>query len=67
MALATRSGITNTGVVSDPIGDMLTRIRNGNKARKRASEVCRMASLAATTASIESMICTPNFSRSSFV
>ena len=34
MALATRSGITNTGVVSDPIGDMLTRIRNANKARR---------------------------------
>ncbi len=34
MALATRNAIVNTGVVSDPIADMLTRIRNANKARR---------------------------------
>ncbi len=34
MALATSNAIVNTGVVSDPIADMLTRIRNANKARR---------------------------------
>jgi small subunit ribosomal protein S8 len=34
MAMPTATGLTNTGVVSDPIADMLTRIRNANKARR---------------------------------
>jgi small subunit ribosomal protein S8 len=34
MAIPTATGIVNTGVVSDPIADMLTRIRNANKARR---------------------------------
>ncbi|HVC99615.1 MAG TPA: 30S ribosomal protein S8 [Candidatus Dormibacteraeota bacterium] len=32
--MPTATGLTNTGVVSDPIADMLTRIRNANKARR---------------------------------
>jgi small subunit ribosomal protein S8 len=39
MAMATASGLTNTGVVSDPIADMLTRIRNANKARRSEVQV----------------------------
>jgi small subunit ribosomal protein S8 len=34
MAMPTATGLVNTGVVSDPIADMLTRIRNANKARR---------------------------------
>jgi small subunit ribosomal protein S8 len=34
MAMPTATGLANTGVVSDPIADMLTRIRNANKARR---------------------------------
>jgi small subunit ribosomal protein S8 len=34
MAMPTATGLSNTGVVSDPIADMLTRIRNANKARR---------------------------------
>jgi small subunit ribosomal protein S8 len=32
--MPTATGLVNTGVVSDPIADMLTRIRNANKARR---------------------------------
>ena len=34
MAMPTATGLANSGVVSDPIADMLTRIRNANKARR---------------------------------
>src|SRR5437588_7872801 len=34
MAMPTATGLSNTGVVSDPIADMLTRIRNANKAHR---------------------------------
>ena len=34
MAMPTATGLVNRGVVSDPIADMLTRIRNANKARR---------------------------------